>query len=336
MRLHAGYARMSFASLAVIFLLSFTHSAAAHKLAPSLLEISEIAPDIFNVVWRTPRNAAVTPEPSLPANCQSETPDIEPVGTALEWRWRMDCNGGLAGKTLSVKALEASRTAALLRLNTSDTGLHQQLLTAENASYTVPAKADGNALLKQYFLLGGKHILIGIDHLLFVTGLLLLASRWQTLLKTVTAFTLGHSCTLALVSLNIIPQWPALIELGIAATILILALELSRPEGRSLLSRYQWPMAAAFGLVHGLGFAGVLKELGLPQNDILPALLAFNVGIEAGQLLFVAGVALLLYLFHRSSAAAHNAARWATIYAMGGISVYWCLERGITLIADLT
>ncbi len=318
--------------------------ALAHKLAPSLLQIDELYAHHYAVLWRTPRLAAVAPEPVFPDNCQRSEPALHSAGSALEWRWEMRCPGGLGGQTLAVTSLSSGRTAALLRLQPEGGRLQQQLLSADQPSYTVPRQASGWSLIGQYLLLGAEHILIGVDHLLFVTGLLLLARHWRQLLVTVTAFTVGHSLTLALVSLELIPRWPALVELGIAASILILALELSRRDetpaaAQARLPRLRsvgaWPLAAAFGLVHGLGFAGVLAELGLPTNDLVPALLAFNIGIEVGQLLFVAVLALLLMLARRVGESAHLALRWSAIYGMGGMAVFWCLERGAGLLGEL-
>lgn len=323
-------------SLPMLLLIFFSATAQAHKLAPSLLEISEQSAGHYQVKWRTPKLAKIQPKPIFPAPCQLGEGKTAPVGTAMEWYWQLHCPSGLGGKTIAIEHLASSRTAALLRFQRLDLPLLQQLLTSDQPSFEIPANSTGQGVVVQYLQLGAKHILIGIDHLFFVTGLLLLAGSALTLLKTVTAFTLGHSITLALVSLNIIPQWPALIELGIAATILVLAVELSSRQPRpSLLRRYQWPVAALFGLVHGLGFAGVLSELGLPKNDILPALFSFNIGIEIGQLLFVAALAAVYAAVKKLPQPSYPAVQKLTIYMMGSVSVFWCLERGNTLLQEL-
>ncbi|MBD2859779.1 HupE/UreJ family protein [Spongiibacter sp. KMU-158] len=331
--------RFSAIKIALLFLgiLLCSNLSYAHKLAPSLLEITETQHHKYQVLWRTPANAAVQPKPVFPLDCQLNEPDLTAVGTAMEWRWLLSCDKGLAGETLRIEDLIASRTAALVRYTSLNFPEKQSLLTADNTTYQFPVTAESERLVMQYAELGVEHILIGIDHLFFVAGLLLLAGNVKTLLKTVTAFTVGHSITLALVSLNILPQWSALIEFGIAVTILILAVELSvhKAQQASFLQRYQWPVAACFGLIHGLGFAGVLSELGLPKNDILPALLSFNIGIEIGQLLFVASLALILFVLNRLSTGFYKYARLLIIYAMGSVSVYWCLDRGISLAAEL-
>ncbi len=309
-------------------------SSFAHKLAPSLLEITETRPHHYEALWRTPAGAKIAPAPEFPSNCNVEQTSIASKDTAMEWRWNLSCLEGLGGQSLSINHLGASRTAALLRFQSLEMPLKQQLLSADNSQYVFPTSTEQNQVFSQYLRLGAKHILIGIDHLFFVAGLLLLAGNTLTLLKTVTAFTLGHSVTLALVSLNILPQWPALIEFGIAVTILILALELSqhRSSKGTFLSRYQWPVAAGFGLIHGLGFAGVLSELGLPNNDILLALLSFNIGIELGQLAFVSTLALLLALLYRVSAKLPQNTQHIFVYFIGTLAVFLFFDRGFSLV----
>ncbi len=308
----------------------------AHKMAPSLLDIRELAGGEYAALFRTPADARKPPTPRFPSSCEPGSPVVNSQGTALEWRWKMTCSAGLAGLTFAVDGLLDSQTTALLRIEGGDGRLHEQLLRPESASYTVPESGVGASLWPQYLSLGFKHILIGLDHLLFVTGLLLLAGSWRQLLKTVTAFTVGHSVTLLLVSLQWIPHWAALVELAIAATILLLAVELSRPRAdrAGWLGRQQWPMAAVFGLIHGLGFAGVLAELGLPSGRLVEAVLAFNIGIELGQLAFVAVLALLLFAAARRASAAQGL-RWAAVYSMGSVSVFWCLDRGATLLSEM-
>lgn len=323
--------------VALIFCSLYSVAASAHKLAPSLLNIHETEVDSYQVVWRTAKDAEVSPRPIFPETCEKTKATITSVNTAFEHRWREECSGGLAGKTLRVESLGASRTVAMLNFKPLNGVAQQRILTADGPSYVVPEGHGGGSVFGQYVQLGIKHILVGTDHLSFVTALLLLAVSWQSLLKTVTAFTLGHSVTLALVSLGIIPHWPALVEFSIAVTILILALELSRPSGgeQHYIRRHQWLVASAFGLVHGLGFAGVLQEIGLPSGDVIPALLAFNVGIELGQLAFVGLVAGLFFILRRSSIPTYQFFRSSSILAMGGFSVYWCLDRGTEMLGQI-
>ncbi|MFT5576621.1 MAG: hypothetical protein ACI89D_002150, partial [Bermanella sp.] len=245
--------------LMLLLLLSLTSLGFAHKLAPSLLEISEKSAGLYSVLWRTPAlSGQVSPEPIFPQNCTLDAPESGAAGTSIEWRWTMQCPQGLTGQTLQVRGLTASRTAALLTLTLADDRQYSELIRRDGQLFTVPAVPGTWRVVGQYFALGVEHILNGFDHLLFVTGLLLLASGWRQLLMTVTAFTLGHSITLVCVSLGIIPPISLWVELAIAATILYLALELSYKSLADRALRMRWPVIAAFGLIHGLGFASVL------------------------------------------------------------------------------
>jgi hydrogenase/urease accessory protein HupE len=316
----------------------YSASSLAHKLAPSLLQIDEVKAGSYQVIWRTPMYTKVFPEPVFPDSCREEGSSTALVGSAIERRWSAECEGGLEGGVLAVDLLGESRTVAMLRFHALDGQLQQKILTPEAPSYVVPQGRAAHSVFGEYVSLGIEHILIGADHLLFVTALLLLSTSLQTLLKTVTAFTLGHSVTLVLVSLGLIPNWSPLVEFLIATTILILALELSRAgpdRGRHSMRRHQWLVASVFGLVHGLGFADVLKDIGMPADALVTALLSFNIGIEAGQLMFVGAVAGLLYVINRSSADGYRAIKAAVILAMGGISVYWCLDRGVDMARSL-
>jgi hypothetical protein len=208
----------------------------------------------------------------------------------------------------------------------------QAVLHAGAPSLVVPARASALDAFRDYLRLGALHIATGFDHLLFVFGLVLLTRTTSQLLWTVTAFTAGHSVTLSLAALGVVRFPTAPIELAIAATILVLALELARGgEGRSGLRRQPWAMAFTFGLLHGFGFAGALAEVGLPQEEIPVALFSFNAGIEAGQIAFVA---LVLALRHALAPAIARSPAWlarAPVTAMGSLAFYWCLDRGARL-----
>lgn len=317
----------------VLLIALLASPAFSHKLAPSLWEIKGTDSTQFTVLWRTPAlSGQVSPEPVFPASCRLGGGTQQAVGTSLEWRWPMVCDSGLEGETLQVRGLTASRTAALLNISLADGRQYSQLLRRDGQSFDVPHVPSTWTVVWQYFVLGIEHILIGVDHLLFVTGLLLLAASWRQLLVTVTAFTVGHSVTLVLVSLGVIPEVAVWVELAIAATILYLALELSYRKMARHSGRMRWPLIAIFGLVHGLGFASVLEELGLPQSDVLAGLVAFNVGIEAGQLLFVAALALVFRALRSISDSLAPLARVTAIYVMGSMAVFWCFERSYTLL----
>lgn len=316
--------------------------AQAHPLAPALLELRETQPTRYSVFWRTSLQRVQTVDvfPRLPESCQplGPKPIADGEGTSLVLRWTVQCASGLGGERIVFAGLERSRINVILRIETLDGAVRQALLDARQTEYLVPAAGAAAPVFTKYLNLGFEHLLTGLDHLLFVAGLLLLIPGLRRLLITVTAFTLGHSVTLALATLGYVQVNAALTELGIALSILVLACELARPAAaaQSFFRRKPWNMAAAFGLLHGLGFAGALSEVGLPRAEIPQALLAFNLGIEAGQ---VAVIALLLAgaVASRRVLRALRAPRLAAagvqlpVYLIGSLAAYWCFERTFVL-----
>ncbi len=200
----------------------------------------------------------------------------------------------------------------------------------------VPAAQSALEVAADYLRLGVHHLLTGLDHVAFILGLLLLVSGRRRLLVAITAFTLGHSLTLGLAALGLVHLPQPLVEISIAATIIALGVEAVRAAGAAgpgPIARHPAVLCAGFGLVHGLGFAGALAETGLPQGAIVPALLAFNAGIELGQLAIVAVVALLVALARRTTGAARFgiAPRLALATLVGSAGSFWLLQRALTL-----
>ncbi len=323
---------------AVLALGPFRGSAAAHALSPALLEIEELAGERVAVAWKIsvfqPTGAAL--EPALPPDCVAETPPANTAATdSITTRWTAHCPGGLVGREVGVDGLATGKTDALVRIMLADGRVVQGVLRAGEPRLTIPVRARRVDVLRSYAKLGIEHILTGPDHLLFVFGLLLLVASPGLLVRTITAFTAGHSVTLSLAALGLarLPSRP--IEVGIAASVFLLAVELSRDPRPTptLMRRAPWAIAGLFGLLHGLGFAGALAEVGLPDGEIPTALFAFNVGIEIGQLCFVgvvlaAGAAVASIVTRRIPAA-----RWIPVYAMGSLSALWCIERTLALVA---
>lgn len=318
----------------VIALIALVATAAhAHPLAPALLELTEAEGGRVEVRWKTSlwRPAGTATEPVLPASCghvSERTADTDATGRTE--RWSLHCTAPLVGGVVGVDGLDA--TNAIVRVRLADGRVLQAVLDAASPRYVIPDRPVLAAVLRDYAGLGIEHILFGFDHLLFVFGLLLLADDGRRVVATVTAFTLGHSVTLALATLGFSPLPSAPVELLIALTILWLAVELAGDGRRpSWMRRRPWAMAAGFGLLHGLGFAGALREVGLPEGEIPPALLAFNFGIEAGQLLFVAAVLALGAALRplRRRLPAKVAA--VPVNAMGALAAYWCFERAAAL-----
>ena len=310
-------------------------SLVAHPLDPALLEIRESPTGTLDVLWRLPvsRTAEVPLRAILPAACQ---PLSEPVasraGSRLTLRWSVRCgDAGLVGSAIGVNGLRERRTDAVLRIHLADGRLIQAVLRGDAPTLTVPESAGRLDILRDYLLLGFEHILGGLDHLLFVLGLVLLVPGHRRLFWTITAFTAGHSVTLALAVLGVVkvPSHP--VEALIALTIVVVAVELARagrgqgPE--TWIQRFPWAMAFAFGLLHGLGFAGALTEIGLPAHEIPLALAAFNLGIEVGQLLCVAVILTAAAGLRRVPRRLPTAVRHLPSYAIGSLAVFWFLER---------
>jgi hydrogenase/urease accessory protein HupE len=325
-------------SAGALVLLLVAAGAGAHPLAPCLLELRAGADGRVAVGWKTPlvmpRGAAL--EPVLPARCR---PLDAPVTTAADggvWtRWTVDCGpDGIVGEEVGIAGPGSIALAAVVRVVLADGRVVQGVVSPARPRLTVPAAPSVAGVLRDYARLGVVHILAGPDHLLFVFGLVLLAGGGRRLLGTVTAFTLGHSVTLSLAALGVVDFPSRVIEMLIAASVLALAVELARrPAVPTAMRRRPWAMAAAFGLLHGLGFASALREAGLPDGEIPLALFSFNLGIELGQLAFVT-----LVLVARRAAGGWPARlpRWAhdgPVYVMGSLAGYWWLERALALVS---
>lgn len=272
--------------------------------------------------------------PVLPIECEGlGDPVVEREGLGIVARWDIECPDGLAGKTVGVEGIAGSRADVLLRVALLDGRSLRRVLTAEEPSFEIVQDAGRLGVFGSYTGLGVEHILSGWDHLLFVLALVLLIGWGRPLFVTVTAFTGGHSVTLALASLGLVrvPQAP------IAFSIFVLAVEVvSSAGGRTTLTqRFPWVVAGGFGLLHGLGFAGALAEAGLPAGEIPLALFSFNVGIELGQLAFVGAVLLVIAALSRVPAGWPAPAHVLPGYAIGSFAVYWFLQRLAALLAPM-
>lgn len=307
-------------------------AAKSHELRPAFLDMQETAPDVFAVVWKVPAagDMRLPLDLQLPANCAERTPPAKEFdNNYLLTRWTALCSGGLRGHDIAVAGLRTTLTDVLARIGYADGTSEVSRLTPEHPRFTVTGKMDGWATASTYFMLGVEHILTGIDHLLFVLALMLLIrNRWM-LFKTITAFTIAHSITLGGAALGYfsLPQKP--VEAAIALSIAFVASELikMKPGERRLSEAYPWLVAFTFGLLHGFGFAGALTEIGLPQADVPLALLTFNLGVEAGQLLFVGFVLLVTAAVSLLVSRPLARARTLAAYLIGISAMYWLVER---------
>ena len=303
----------------------------AHPLAPSLLEITEVTPRYAEIKWKTPINTVPGNEmlPQLPPQCaHTRELGIKTIGTALVRRLGMYCDSPLVESTIGVSGIGDSKANVILRIFLLDGRKLNTVLTADNSSFVIPERESSLYAAWSYLKLGFEHILGGVDHLLFILGLMLIVSDGRQLLFTLTAFTIGHSITLSLAVLGFvnIPQAP--VEALIAFSILILAIELTRGRtSQTLMRRFPWAMALGFGLLHGLGFAGALSEVGLPDNEIPLSLLFFNIGIEVGQLLFISVILALRALINLFIFPLPARSVLLFSYIVGSLSAFWFFER---------
>ncbi len=325
------------AAWVALLTLALAGSAGAHRLAPSFLSLESGEGGEVSLLWKTPQVVArgARVEPVLPEHCRPTTDAaVRPEATAWVTELKLDCGErGLVGTTLRVEGLEASGTDALVRLAFPDGREIRTILTKEEPSFVVPERESAGRVFADYLRLGFEHLLTGADHLLFVLGLMLLMPTRRKIVAGVTAFTAGHSLTLALAALGWLGLPPDLVELAIAATLVALGREALRPDPeKSFLVRRPWLAPALFGLVHGLGFAGALAALGLPGHAIPMALFAFNVGIELAQLAVVLAGWWAVRALVRASASLPRLLAELPATLIGSLGVAWCLERGLGLL----
>lgn len=309
-------------------------SALAHPLAPSLLEIREEAPQRAVARWKRPLAASDAVQPVLAHRCRAldraveRSDDVSRI-TAMA----LDCGPSLVGAEFGVDGLDRSRTDVLLRVQLLDGRVVHRVLRPGETRFVVPARQGAAEVAWSYLGLGFVHVTGGIDHLLFLFGLLVLASNLRRLVTMVTAFTAGHAVTLSLAAIGRVALPAAPVEVLIAITILALAVELAREPVSlpSLLQRRPALLTFAFGLLHGLGFAGALRDAGIPDGEAIPALLGFNGGIEAGQLAFVAAVLLLGVVASRVIPRGRSA-RMVAAYAIGSVAACLFFERAVLML----
>ena len=321
-------------SLLLIFLWSTFSMADEIKL--SYLEIKEIKSQHYSVLLKlaSKDDQKLPIKMLMPKECSLTLAKTSHLlnSTYLD-RWHIKCNEGLADKTLYIEGLQGTGTDLLLRLELLSGVSHSKLLSPSKSFYHVPKDASSWQIVQTYVWLGITHILLGFDHLLFVFALLLIVKNMRRLLWTITAFTLAHSLTMVVATLGIVNLPQAPVEAIIALSILFLAMEIiHEKQGKiGLTSRYPWIIAFIFGLLHGFGFAGALAEIGLPQQAITLALVFFNIGVELGQLMFVATIVFIVLILQRlTNPALLNKLQTTVVYMIGGVSAFWLIERTLS------
>lgn len=302
-----------------------------HEIRPAYLQIDETAPASYEVLWKVPRTDRSVPdiEPQFaPALSLQESAGPTLLAGFVVYRYRLSGATGLPGTQLQILNLQQTTIDVLVNLGQLDGSQQSFLLHPTDNAVEIPLAPSAWAVMHTYIRLGVEHILLGVDHLLFVLALMLLTRGWGNIVRTITAFTLAHSITLSLASLGYVHIPGPPVEATIALSIVFLALEILRGlEGKATLTgRKPWLVAFTFGLLHGLGFAGALADIGLPQTEMPLALACFNVGVELGQLAFVAVLLLLIGGLQRMP-------HWPPVlqrfpaYAIGSVSAFWVVER---------
>jgi hydrogenase/urease accessory protein HupE len=319
--------------LALLFAFS---SAQAHDIRPAYLEIKETAPNQFSVLWRTPVMAGMRLPVVLKLSDEmrnlkdpvvQESPD-----SLVERRW-IQVGHGLAGKRIEFPGLQLTITDVLVRFEMLDGRKGATIVRPSQPWFESNAAPSKLRVAGAYLRLGIEHIWSGIDHLLFILALMILVKGTRRLVATVTAFTVAHSITLAGATLGFVrvPQQP--VEACIALSIVFVASEIvhARQGWQGWTERWPWIVAFTFGLLHGFGFAGALNAVGLPQTAIPVALLFFNVGVEIGQLLFIAAILSIMALGRwliRRTAIPKPAWAWRVApYSIGAVAAFWMIQR---------
>jgi hydrogenase/urease accessory protein HupE len=325
--------RMSLAGLLALGFAMLSAGADAHEVRPAYLEVTQHANGRVDVLWKQPSIGAMAVRliPHISGGLLERRPSeiqTEPNFQILVWHNLDAGKQGIDGRTITIEGLDRTITDVLVVATLKNGDSEQDVLRPQNHALALHIEKTGIAV-PAYLLLGIDHILTGVDHLSFVLGLLLLVRSKMMLAKTITAFTIAHSITLAATTLHVITVQPALVEALVAFSILFVAVELvhSYRGHPGLTVRYPWLIAFTFGLLHGSAFAGALKEIGLPPNAIPLSLLLFNVGVELGQLAFVGCVMAIVWALSKLPRELPGWTRWIPPYAIGSFSGYWFLER---------
>lgn len=330
--------RLIFAVVAVLL----AQPAVSDEIRPGYLEIRQTSPGAYNLLFKIPARGEDL-RLAIYVKLPEGTQDVGLLrasfsdGAYIERR-SIRRDGGLAGQAVSIEGLSATSTDVLVRIESIQGAIQTERLSPTKTSFVVQAVPGSGEVAATYLRLGVEHILFGFDHLLFVLALVILVRDWRRVAITVTAFTIAHSITLAAATLGFVNVPGPPVEATIALSIMLVSVEIlnARRGKPSLTARLPWLVAFSFGLLHGFGFAGALAELGLPQHAIPVALLFFNLGVELGQLAFVAAVLTAGGLFRTAmtlwleATLIHRTVDRLDVlaaYAIGAVAAFWLIER---------
>lgn len=305
----------------------FSAQAQAHEVRPAYLSATEVEAATFDIRWKQPilsgKRLRITPE--FPQGCAETKPQRRIIGSdSLTEIRQIKC--ALTAGTIEFSGLESTLTDIFVQIDYIDAEPKSGLVRPDNPRLDLSGAAQSPAA--DYLRIGIDHVAFGWDHLLFIIGLTLLVSRRQ-IIGVATTFTLAHSLTLLVTAMGWVSLPSRPVEILIAASIVLIAVEVMRKRaGKSSLAlRRPWIIAAIIGLIHGLGFAGALADIGLPKGQELWALLLFNIGVEIGQVAVIVLTLLVLWALHKNSRRAKNAARLITAYGIGAMGAFWMIGR---------
>jgi hydrogenase/urease accessory protein HupE len=327
----------SLLALSAALLLLDADAAQAHPMAPSVLSFEPSEGHGWTMLWRAPsvRPTGQSLRPRIPDGCTAvAAPErtLDEEGSAYVERTKLRCDPpDLLGARISVDGFEDSSVNVVVRILSRDGGVHHVILDAAAPELTVSAPEQRSHSFVEYLSLGVEHLLTGWDHLTFVLGLMVLFGWQRRLIAAVTAFTLGHSLTLALSVLGILRVPQTLVEALIAMTIVVLALEI-QSGAQGPVWRHPWALPGSLGLLHGLGFASVLFDAGLPSDEIPLALLGFNLGLELGQLAVIAVAGALYVLLRPVIPQRLRETPAVPAYLIGSLAAFWVIERTLAAI----
>jgi hydrogenase/urease accessory protein HupE len=321
----------------LVLLTLISIQASAHEIRPAYLEIREKSLHEFTVFWKQPTMGefSLHLNPKLGNWLADSTSKTSFDNNFLIRQWDiLTGKDSLNGQKIVIEGLNSTMTDVLVTIHFLSGETITELLRPVKPEFVIQRSQHQSVPVAAYLQLGIYHILFGIDHLLFVLGLILLVNGTRQLIKTITAFTIAHSITLALATLHLVNVQQSAAEATIALSIVFLALELVRHyQGRDGLTyHYPWVVAFVFGLLHGFGFAGALREVGLPTSSIPMALFLFNVGVETGQLIFVFSVLGLIRLYRNWGPALPARARFITPYIIGSLAAFWLIQRMVLIL----
>jgi hydrogenase/urease accessory protein HupE len=307
-------------------------SAGADVFRPAYLELREAGGDLYDVTWKVPAlgDMRLAVRVRLPGGTiQITQPQGLYAGSAFVECWRISHSGGLVGKTIGIDGIAGGVTDVIVRVERLDGTSQTERLLPQSPQFVVKGSVGTAEVAWSYLVLGIEHILRGIDHLLFVLALLLIVRGRKRIVATITAFTMAHSITLVAATLGWVHVPGPPVEAMIALSIVFVAAEIVHGQRGQpgLTARAPWVVAFIFGLLHGFGFAGALAEVGLPQRAIPVALLTFNVGVEVGQLIFVAAVSAVRAVLVGVPMSRRAWMPYLPPYVIGGLAMLWVIDR---------